>query len=316
MVGAGSVLVLAVLVIVAARSGILRDTLEAGRRVGPASFVLALIVTSASMLISGMVWMRVLRCMGCHAPLRVSLAVYAGSGLAAYAASGAGAAGQCALLLRPHGVGPTRAVLLLVLASLVGFCGAMMWAPCGVALLAAPAAARALPGLGAHGPFLAILVTAVFGVGALMVLILLALAPRLGARIPVARAIADRSGISCHLSLRRLLGLIPYAALAWGVGAGPLWLLAHAAAPAANISLPAAIGIQTMASVAGSVTFFMPNGLGARDGAIVSLLVAVAGVPLPAAAAVAVLVRASDPVAKVLIVAVVVVCNRLWPHAR
>ncbi|MGH2411729.1 MAG: hypothetical protein ACRDGS_15405, partial [Chloroflexota bacterium] len=103
----------------------------------------------------------------------------------------------------------------------------------------------------------------------------------------------------------------PYAALAWGVGAGSLWLLVRAAGSAAPLSLPMVIGIQTVAAVAGSVTFFLPNGLGARDGALVGLLVCLAGVPLPAAVAAVVLLLASDPVAKVLIVLALALSGRL-----
>jgi hypothetical protein len=97
------------------------------------------------------------------------------------------------------------------------------------------------------------------------------------------------------------------------VGTVPLWLLVRAAAPGAALSLPEAIGVQSVAAVIGSVTFFLPNGLGARDGAILGLLVAIAGVPLPAAAAAAVLVRLSDPVAKALILLALAGVRRVPP---
>jgi hypothetical protein len=296
----------------AAHTGALSATIEAARRADPATAILALAITAGSMLISGAVWARVLHCLGCRASLRLGLAVYAGTGLASYVCAGPGAAGQCAMLLRPHGVGAPRAVLHLALASLVGFCGAMVWAPCGMALLQTPEAAHALPALGAGGPQLIMVATAVFGLGALMVLILLTLAPRLGAgaRI-ITRFFADGSDIPILPSPSRLLALIPFAALAWVVGAGPLWLVVRAVAPQTGLSLQAAIGIQALATVAGSVTFFLPNGLGARDSAIIGLLVAMAGVSPPAAAAVAVLMRASDPVAKALIVAVIAVSGRI-----
>jgi hypothetical protein len=65
--------------------------------------------------------------------------------------------------------------------------------------------------------------------------------------------------------------------------------------------LPAVVAIQALAAVGSAVTFFLPNGLGARDGIIVAMLTGVMGVPLPAAAATAALVRMSDPIAKALI---------------
>jgi uncharacterized membrane protein YbhN (UPF0104 family) len=49
------------------------------------------------------------------------------------------------------------------------------------------------------------------------------------------------------------------------------------------------------------VTFFLPNGRGTRDGIMVALLSGVMGMPVPAAAAAAALVRLSDPIGKALI---------------
>jgi hypothetical protein len=180
-------------------------------------------------------------------------------------------------------------------------------------LLAAPAAIHALPALGAHGPLMVMIATVVCGVGGLVVLTLITLSPRLGTRWGMARLIIDPSGPPLRLSLPHLLALIPYSAIAWVVGTVPLWMLVRAAAPGAALSLPEAIGIQSVAAVIGSVTFFLPNGLGARDGAILGLLVAIAGVPLPAAAAAAVLVRLSDPVAKALILLALAGLRRVPP---
>ncbi len=285
--------------------------LRATMRVGPTTLVLALAMTVLSMLISGVVWTRVLGCLGHRAAVQVGMTLYAGTGLAAYLASGVGAAGECIVLLRRHGVCAGRAVLLLVLASLVGFLGCVVWVPCGLVLLAAPAVTRALPALGTHGPLVVMIATAVCGVGALITLALVTLCPRLCARWRVARLLVDPSGPPLRLSLPYLLGLIPVAAVGWVVGAVPLWVLLRTAAPSAGVSLLAAIGVQSVAAVIGSVTFFLPNGLGARDGAIVGLLVTVAGVPLPAAAAVAVLLRLSDPVAKALILLVLAGLRRV-----
>jgi hypothetical protein len=134
-------------------------------------------------------------------------------------------------------------------------------------------------------------------------LVVLAIAPHFGRRTRLVRIVSGSSSVPLRVSLLGLLMLVPCSAGAWVVGASPLWLLICAAAPHAGVSLITAVGIQSMASVAGSVMFFMPSGLGARDGATAALLVAVAGVSLPTAAAIALLIRACDPVAKLLIVA-------------
>jgi hypothetical protein len=201
--------------------------------------------------------------------------------------------------------------LLMSVASVLGFCGSVVWAPFGIALLASPAARHALPAFGAQGPLIITIATVVFGLGALVALVLITLAPRLGPRWRFARFGADPSGPPLQLSIGPLLALIPGAALAWLVGNGPLWVLVQAAAPSAHVSLLTIVGIQSVAAVVGSVTFFLPSGLGARDGAMVALLVTIAGVPLPAAAAAAVLVRVGDPVAKGLILLLVTGIGRI-----
>ncbi len=255
------------------------------------------------MLAYGAIWTWVLRSMGSRAPAKLGLAVYAGSGLASYAGSGAGALAECVVLLRRHGICAGRATLLLAFGSLIGFCGSVIWAPWGLSLLQTSSVMRALPAVGAHGMVAATSVTAVCGVGSLGVLLLLASAPRLGRRTRLIRVISGSSSVPLCVSVPGLLMLVPCSAAAWLVGASPLWLLVSAAEPHAAMSLAAAVGIQSMAAVAGSVTFFLPSGLGARDGAIAALLVAVAGVSIPSAAAIAILLRASDPIAKLLIVA-------------
>jgi hypothetical protein len=300
----GCGLALAALLVMAIHSIGWSLALGATLRVGPAALVLTLAMTVLSMLISGVIWTRVLGCLGHHAALKVGLTLYAGTGLASYVGSGVGAAGECVVLLRRHGVCAGRAVLLLALASLVGFLGSVIWAPCGLVLLAAPAATHALPALGTHAPLIVMIATVVSGLGGLVLLMLVTLSPRLSLPWRVARLIVDPSGPPLRLSLRHLLTLIPFAAIAWVVSAVPLWALVRAAAPSAALSLPTAIGVQSVATLIGSVAFFLPNGLGARDGVILGLLVSMAGVPVPAAAAAAVLVRLSDPLAKVLILLV------------
>ena len=289
------------LLVLALRSGGWSRAAQAALHVSPTALALALAVTVVSMVISGVVWARVLWCLGHPVPVTVGITVYAATGLAAYLGAGAGALGQCLWLLHRRGVCAGRAAMLLAIATMIGFCGSMLWAPCGAALLAAPAALHALPALGSHARLIAVIAMAVCAAGTLSLLWLITLMPRLGPRWRIPRFAADPSAPLLRLNLHQLLALIPLAGLAWLVGAGSLWFLVHAAAPRAAVTLPTAIAVQSLASVIGGMAFFLPNGLGARDGAIVALLVGIAGVPLPAAAAVAGLARASDPAGKALV---------------
>jgi hypothetical protein len=157
-------------------------------------------------------------------------------------------------------------------------------------------------------------VTAVCGFGSLGTLVFLSAAPRLGHRTRIIRLVSGQTSTPLRVSLRGMLILVPCSAAAWLVGSCPLWLLVHATAAHGVISFPAAVGIQSVACVAGSVAFFMPSGLGARDGAVTALLVGVAHISLPSAAAIAILIRASDPVAKLLILGALAVTHktRTW----
>lgn len=301
---AGGGLALVGLLIVALRSGDMGLAARAALHVGPAALIIALVTTMVSMILSGMVWTRVLKCMGYQESMRLGITVYAGTGLASYVGSCAGAVGGCVMLLRRRGICGGHAALFIGIASMIGCCGALVWAPCGVALLAAPAALQGLPALGANGPLVAGAATLALAAGTLFGLWLTTLAPRLSPRGRLARVtrfILDPSAPPMRLHLHRLLALVPSAAIAWLVGSGPLWVLVQAVAPEAHVTLPAAIAIQALATVGGAMTFFLPNGLGTRDGIIVALLTGVMGVPVPAAAAAALLVRMGDPLGKALI---------------
>jgi hypothetical protein len=298
---AGFGLALAGLVIVALRSGDLGLAARAALHVGPWALVSAMAITMFSMILTGIVWARVLRCMGYQESMRVGITVYVGTGLASYVGMAAGAVGGSVLLLRRRGVCGGHAALLIGIASMVGFCGALVWAPCGVALLAAPAALHGLPALGAYGPVIALAATVACAAGTVVGLWLSTLAPRLSSRRRIARLFVNPAAPSMPLHLHRLLALVPSAAIAWLVGTGPLWVLVRAAAPQIHVTLPSIIAIQALAAVGGSMTFFLPNGLGTRDGIIVALLTGVMGVPVPAAAAVTALMRMSDPLGKALI---------------
>ena len=301
LIRAGCGCVLAGLLVIALRNGVMSQALHAILRVGPTALALALATTLLSMLLSGVIWMCVLRCLGYRALVGDGLTIYAGTGLASYVGLGAGAMGQCILLLRRRGVNAGRAALLMGVASLIGFCGSLVWAPWGVRLLNTPAAIHALPALGTKTPLVALITTVFFTVGSVVGLWLITLAPRLGGRWPLVRIAAGPSTSPLQLYLHHMLALIPVAALSWLVGAVPLWVLLRATVPGGVVCLPTVIAVQSVAAVVGAMTFFLPNGIGARDGIIVALLVSILGVPLPAATAAALLVRVSDPVAKALI---------------
>lgn len=309
-IGLGCGLLMAGLLIVALRSLGWNSAIHATLHVAPGALGVALGATSLSMILNGVVWAHVLRRLGYGASVQMGLALYAATGLAAYISTGAGAVGGCMLLLHRRGVCAGRAALFLGIASLIGFCGSLVWAPCGVALLAAPAAIHALPALGGHALVVAIVVTIVCAVGTLVSLWLATLAPRLGLRWRIARFAADPAAPPMQLHLRHLLALIPVATLSWLVGAVPLWVVVQTMAPGAT-SLPAVIAVQSVATVVGGIAFFLPNGLGARDGTTVALLAGALGVPIPAAAAAGILVRLCDPLAKALILLVLAIVGRL-----
>jgi hypothetical protein len=285
----------------ALRTGNWGRAIEAALQINPAVLALALAFTVISLLITGMIWGRVLWCLGHAAPVSVGVKVFAAAGLAAYLGAGIGAMGQCLLLLRRRGVCAGRAALLMTIGTIVCFAGSMLWAPCGALLLDAPAAIHALPGLGGNTRLIAMIAMAVTGLGSVLALWLITLTPRLRGRWRIARFAVDPAAPLLRINFHQLLILIPPAALAWLVGAVPLWLLLRADAPHAAVSLPTVIAMQALADAIGSMAFFMPNGLGAREGVLVALLVGVAHVPLPVAASLAVLVRVADPAGKAVL---------------
>jgi uncharacterized membrane protein YbhN (UPF0104 family) len=304
-------LVLTGLLVLALRSADWSLVIGDALHVGPAALAISLAISVLSLIMNGVVWARVLRCLGHPASARLGVTIYAGTGLASYVGMGAGALGQCVLLLRRHGVSARRAALLLTIGTMIGVCGCLVWAPCGLALLDAPAASHALPALGPRAPLVALIAVIAGAAGTVVALWLLTRAPRLGSRWHLDRFVSDPSGPPLRLYLRHLLAPIPFSALAWLVSAWPLWLVVHAAAPGTDASLASVIAVQSVAAVIGGMAFFLPNGLGARDGVTVALLAGVLGVPIAAAAAAALLVRVSDPLAKAMILLALAILARL-----
>src|SRR5690242_13305700 len=96
-------------------------------RVGPRMLVLAVALNVLAMLLSGVLWSRLLACLGHPLPARVGLAAYLSAGLAGYMVNVAGPIVGSAVSLRRHGVCPGRAALLTFLANALGLCGVLVW---------------------------------------------------------------------------------------------------------------------------------------------------------------------------------------------
>jgi hypothetical protein len=84
LIRAGYGVVLAGLLVIAFRNGVLSLALHAVLRVGPTALALALATTLLSMLLSAVIWTCVLRCLGYRALVQDGLTIYAGTGLASY----------------------------------------------------------------------------------------------------------------------------------------------------------------------------------------------------------------------------------------
>jgi hypothetical protein len=95
----------------------------------PLALVVAATLSALSMLISGALWSRLLRCLGHSLPLHVGLAAYLAAGLAGYALNVVGSAAGSAMLLGHYGLSRQRAALLLLLANALGFCDMLLWTP-------------------------------------------------------------------------------------------------------------------------------------------------------------------------------------------
>ncbi|HVA89662.1 MAG TPA: lysylphosphatidylglycerol synthase domain-containing protein [Chloroflexota bacterium] len=270
-------------------------------RLGPSTISLALGLSTLSALLSGVVWWRLLLRLGYRTPFRVALAAYLSAGLAGYVVNIAGPALGSALSLRRHGVSPGRAILLTLLANALGFCGILVWAPVGLLLLSRTGMDGALPILGRHGSLAAAIILAALGVA--MLLVLRALATVAGSRNRLARRLLGHARTTeesdlAPLRARQVFALAPCSALSWVVGAGALYVVLGAMNHGATVTLGTVIGAAVLAAALGSLAFFAPEGVGVKDGALVALLAHATGLPLTTLVAVALAVRALDPVTK------------------
>jgi uncharacterized membrane protein YbhN (UPF0104 family) len=253
-------------------------------------------------LLSGVEWWRLLARLGYRVRFRVALAAYVSAGLGGYLVNAVGPALGCAASLRRHGVSAGRATLLTLIANALGLCGVLVWVPVGLLLLSRTGMDRALPIVGTRGSAVAALVLGAMAV--VMILVLGALASAAGSRNRLARRVLGRVPVAederpLSLRGRHLLALVPWSAGSWVAGALSLYVVLAAMSPGHTLSVVAVVGSAVLAATIGSLAFFVPEGMGVSDAALVALLVHATGLPATTCVAAAVAVRAVDPLTKV-----------------
>ena len=303
-----------------------RDASRVLHDIDPPFLLLALAFTLLAQGISGAIWARLLLRLGHRVSPRVGHSAFLSAGLGGHFVNGAGSAVGCAMILKRHGICPTRAVLLSVMGNALGFSGVLVWAPVGLILLSQTGMDRALPLLGHYGPLAALLSFLALAAAMLVVLRALAAAPRagnalarrlLGARW--AEQLAASTAPAVQLRASTLLGLVPWAAGAWLANTLSLYVLVFALDAGAHAQLGAVVGSAALATTLGSLAFFVPDGMGVRDGALVALLSHSMGVPVATCAAATLLIRAYDPVCKLsllLLLASGIDRARMWHNLR
>ncbi len=313
-------MVLASLALVAAvamlRSGILQSyalpTAETFRRLRPGAVIAVLSLTMLSAILSGIMWCRLLGQVGHALPLSTGLSAFAGTGLASYVGNAAGSTVGGVVYLRRQGLQPGRAAIVVLMANALGLCGVLVWAPIGLMLVSRPDMRDALPLVGSHD--LAAVAWAFAGLGVCMLvsLWLLASADRTAWRLThrvrgkaVWNLQLAASAGGSRLRLMGMLRLVPWSAAAWLVGTMVLYAMLAGLEPASAINLMDVVGASAVAAALGSLAFFIPSGVGVRDGALIVLLSRSTGVPMPSCAAAVLTLRALDPLSKLGIVLLV-----------
>ena len=262
-------------------------------------------------LLMGVLWTRLLARLGHRLPVRVGLIASLSSGLAGYLDNVVGSAAGTALTLRKHGVRPRRAALLTALAYMLQFCGILIWAPLGLLVVAQSHIGAALPVIGrASTPALASMVGGMI-VSMPLLLRALATAPRAGN--PVARRLLGEDDAlgGPPLRLGQLLLLVPWSAAAWLCNALALLMVIGALNPVAAHRPFAVVGAAALASVLGALAFFVPEGLGVRDGVLLTLLAGAIHLSLGQATLAVVALRAVDTLSKLGLLLVLSIGGRL-----
>jgi uncharacterized membrane protein YbhN (UPF0104 family) len=289
-----------------------RPMVETFGRLRPGAIFAVVVFTALSALLSGLMWHKLLERMGHELPLSTGLNAFAGTGLASYVGNAAGSAVGGVVYLRRRGVQPGRAAIVVLMANALGLFGVLVWAPIGLLLVSRPEMRDALPLVGGHD--LAAVTWAFAGLGACMVasLWLLVSADRkagaiarrfCGKMVCSARAEADRGG--ARLGLSGTLCLVPWSAAAWFTGTLVLFALLVGLDPSIDINLMDVLGASAVAAAVGSLAFFVPSGVGVRDGALIVLLSHSTGIPTPTCAAAVLALRALDPTSKLAIMLLV-----------
>jgi hypothetical protein len=199
-----------------------------------------------------------------------------------------------AMVLRRHGIGPRRAVFATLLANILGFGGVLVWTPLGMAELLRGGTGIQLPPSAGRWPI------AVAGVVALTLI-----AGWVSLRWPGGRRRSVRRLLERHTALglgglrvRTLLALLPWAVVAWLVGALALYTLLAGESLHGPINPVEVIGAAALATTFGSLAFFVPAGIGIRDGAMITLLIHGAGLSLATCAGAVLAIRAIDLLTK------------------
>jgi glycosyltransferase 2 family protein len=289
-----------------------RHLANAFSRLRPETIAGVLGLSIVSMLISGGIWSRLLTRMGYDLPVTAGLGAYASAGLAGYVMNAAGSAVGGVMSLRLHGVCPTRAVLLTVIANALGLCGVLVWAPVGLVLLSRSGMSSDLPLLGHHGAAAAAIALCCLGLVMLVVLWLLTAAPEAGGRL-LRRLVRAHTAVESETAARarpalhagNLLALVLWSAASWFAGAMALYMMLGGMGAGADVNLADVVGAAALAATFGSLAFFVPAGVGVRDGVLIALLTHATGVPMVTCTAAAITIRALDPLMKVGLLVVV-----------
>jgi uncharacterized membrane protein YbhN (UPF0104 family) len=271
----------------------------------PETVFLVLLLTAIAALLSGGIWSRLLSCMGHNVPVSAGMGAFASAGLAGYLVNTAGSAVGGAVVLGRHGIGPKRAVIVTLIANALGLCGLLLWAPVGLLLLSQAGVSDGLPLLGRYGP--AAVAWVCVGLALAMVVSLKALvsadrAGHIAAKVLRKRThgmASEPAETACPLRTGYLLSLVVWSAVTWFVGTLALYVMLGGLCPTIDLSLPDVVGASVLAATFSSVAFFVPSGVGVRDGVLIAVLAHTTGAPVASCTAAALAIRALDPLSKV-----------------
>jgi hypothetical protein len=277
-------------------------SLSALGQLQPQAMMEAVSYTVLAILINGLVWSRLLARLGYELPVEVGLGVFLSADLAGLVANIPGSAVGSAVSLRRHGVCPGRAVLLSIIANLLGFCSILVWVPVGILLLMRPGMAHAVPLLGQNAGFTVAIILACAVAASLVAMKALAGADRVGNKL--ARRLLRQAPSSAPvgtpvLRFRHLLRLVPGTSVSWLAGALALYAILSALASDSTVNLGDVVGSAALAAMFGSLAFFLPAGVGVRDGVLIALLVHSTGLSFATCTEAAIAIRVMDPVTKI-----------------